>query len=327
MSLRIVTAADVRSLLPMCECIDVMDSAMRSASSGGVSTPPRIITPLIDKTGYFALMPGSMLNPSIYGAKVVSLHPDNPSKGRAPVQGFVTLFDHETGAPIAIIEGGEITAIRTAATSGLATRELARADACSHGIFGTGVQAATHIDAISCIREIETVRVWGRDFSSAMQFAIDHSERTGLRITAVESAAEAAACDIITTATSASEPVLFGEWLSAGCHINLVGAHTPITREVDSDVIARSRVYVDLMESALREAGDLLIPMEEGCIAEKDVAGEIGQVLTDEIAGRTDDKQITVYKSLGIVAQDLFAAEYVLRAAEAQDVGRMVGLN
>ena len=288
--------------------------------------PLRLFSPLADGSGSLGVMPGSALDPPFFGAKVISLRFDNPAKGLPAVQGHVSLFDHETGRPVALIEGASVTAIRTAAASGLATRELAREDARSHGIFGTGVQAVTHIDAIACARDIERVVVWGRDAEKTLRFAAVQSDRTRMAVTATEDPAAAAACDVVSTVTAATEPVLKGEWLRAGTHLNLVGVHTPQAREVDSNAIRRSRVYVDLMESAMNEAGDLLIPIGDGAIDKSHILGEIGQVLAGEVPGRTDAADITLYKSLGIVAQDLFAAAHIYARAVAEGAGVEVDL-
>jgi ornithine cyclodeaminase len=314
----IVNAEQTRRLLPMAECIEVMDRAMRAASAGKVDAPERIIAPLADGISYFIVMPGSTTESNVYGAKLVSLHPGNPSRGRPAVQGFVTLFDGITGSPSALIDGAEITRIRTAAASALATRELARADASTHGILGAGVQAAGHLEAIACVRGIERVLVWARDYGKAQQFAAGQSGHLGFRVTAVENAEEAAACDIVSVVTNSPEPVLRGAWLRPGTHLNLVGSHEPQHREADSDAVTRAAVYVDSRRGALREAGDLLIPMAEGHFSAPDIVGELGEVLDGTAPGRQDDQQITLYKSLGMVAQDLFAAEYVLRQARAR---------
>ena len=322
----IINRQEVERLLSMSACIDAMADAMRAASSGAVTVPLRLFSPLADDSGSLGVMPGSALDPPLFGAKVISLRFDNPAKGLPAVQGYVSLFDHETGRPVAVIEGASVTAIRTAAASGLATRELARQGARTHGIFGTGVQAVTHIDAIACVRDMQEVVVWGRDADKARRFAERQSERTRLHIRATGDAAEAARCDVVSTVTAATEPVLKGEWLRPGTHVNLVGVHTPQAREADTRAILRSRVYVDLMESAMSEAGDLLIPIGEGAIDKAHILGEIGQVLAGGVPGRADDDEITLYKSLGIVAQDLFAAAHIHARALEDGVGVEVDL-
>jgi len=324
MSLLVIRAAEIRDLLRMTECIEVMDRAMRAFSSGEVIAPSRIIAPLGSDSGYFILMPGEMQSPPVYGVKIVGLHPGNPAQGRPAVQGFVTLFDRNTGAPIALVDGAEITTIRTAAASALATRELARQDASSHGIFGAGVQAASHLDSVCSVRDIQHVRIWARDKEKARQFAQQHGERTGIMVSAVKDPAEAAACDIVSLTTNSPVPVLRGAWLQAGTHLNLVGAHEPHDREADSDAVANSGIYVDSRQGALKEAGDILIPISEGKIKQQHIIGEIGEVLLGKAPGRLDRQQITMYKSLGMIAQDLFAAEHVLNNARKSGKGQFV---
>ena len=320
----IIRAQEIRRLLPMAACIEVMDRAMRAASTGGVDTPERIIAPLADGRSYFIVMPGSLRAPAVYGAKVVSLHPENPTQGRPAVQGFVTLFDGASGSPVALLDGAEITRIRTAAVSALATRELARHGATSHGIFGAGVQAASHLEAIACVRDIEQVSVWARNARKAVAFATEQAQRSGLAVKAVTDPAEAAACDVVSAVTNSPEPVLFGEWLKPGAHLNLVGSHEAHHREADTQAMLRSTIYVDSRAGALSEAGDLLIPMAEGRLSHGDISGELGEVLAGNAPGRKDDEQITLYKSLGTVAQDLFAAEYVLREALSEGAGARI---
>lgn len=290
----------VMELLPMQDCIEAMDDAMRATSIGEVRIPPRMHVPLIDDSGLLLAMPGSAKR--YYGAKIIGIHEHNAARGLPAIQGVVILFDHDSGTPLAVVDGAAITAIRTAAASGLATRELARADARTHGVIGTGVQAASHINAISCVRDIAEVRIWGRNFDTAEALAIS------LGAVAVRDIRDAASCDVVSTVTAASNPLLHVSDVLAGAHINLVGAHTSATREADSALMAASRIYVDALESAMNEAGDILIPMNEGAITRDFIVGEIGQVLEGNAPGRASTDEITVYKSLGIVAQDLFAA-------------------
>jgi ornithine cyclodeaminase len=303
-----IDASRVRELLPMSECIDAMAEAMRALSDGRFAIPPRTIFPLVDRSGYFGVMPGSSAEPLVYGAKLVSLHPSNPGQGRPAIQGLVVLFDHATGVPLALIDAGEITALRTAAASGLAARELARPDAGTLSILGTGVQAHTHLEAICAVRPIREVRIWGRSPQKARDFVERHSRAGGPTFKAVTSAREAADCDVVCTVTGSAEPVLHGEWVRPGAHVNLVGAHTATTREADTALIVGGRVYVDSRESARNEAGDLLIPQKEGAIGAGHVVGEIGELLLGRIDGRRSASEVTVYKSLGVFAQDLVAA-------------------
>lgn len=321
MPLKIIDAAGVRELLPMRTCIDAMADAMSAASAGTVRVPPRVFMPLSGSGDALLLMPGSAALPHVYGAKVISLHPANPAQGRPAIQGFVALFDGDTGTPLAIVDGGALTAIRTAAASALATAHLARADAGTHGIFGTGALAGTHLEAVPIVRPGTRVLIWGRHARKARALARRHAERTGLDVRATSDPEEAAACDIVTTVTGAREPIVRGRWVRPGTHVNLVGAHAAGTREADSDLIASARVFTDRLESLFSEGGDVLIPIAEGRIERSHVAGEIGQVISGDIAGRTSDAEITVYKSLGITAQDLFAAHAVYARALADGRG------
>lgn len=320
MTLRIINAAEVRELLPMSRCIDVMADAMKAASSGAVIVPPRITMPLDEQSGYLFVMPGSASEPGVYGTKVISQHPDNPAKHLPAVQGFVALFDYDTGTPAAIIDGAEITAIRTAAASGLATGHLARADARTHGILGTGVQAVTHIRAIAAVAAIDEVLIWGRTADKAKRLAAE------LDIRSCSDPEEVAGCDIVSAVTGSEEPVIQGDWVKPGAHINLVGAHTPATREADSDLMANGSVFVDLTVSAMNESGDILIPIEEGRFDRSHIRGEIGRVVSGDLDGRRSPGEITIYVSLGITAQDLYAAHAIYLAALEANIGTEVYL-
>jgi ornithine cyclodeaminase/alanine dehydrogenase-like protein (mu-crystallin family) len=313
MRIEIVDAATVRARLPMKDLIEAMAVAMSAASAKTVAIPPRTIVPLIDGSGYFGVMPGSVTSPRVYGAKVVSLYPANPAAGRPAIQGFVALFDPETGAPVALVDGAEITAMRTAAASALATRLLARPEARTLGLLGCGVQADSHLEAIALVRELEEVLVWGRSSEKARAFAERQARALGCQIRTVSSAEQAAACDVVCVVTGSCEPVIRGEWVRPGAHVNLVGAHTPTARESDTALVVRSRVYVDSLESALKEAGDILIPVQEGAIDLAHVIGEIGALLLGSLEGRRSHADVTVYKSLGLVIQDLIAAHAVVQ--------------
>ena len=316
-----ITGSEVRSLMPMADCITAIERAMVAVSSGAVAMPPRLITPLKDHSAFIGLMPASALDPAVYAVKVINIHDRNPSRGLPTVQGFVALFDHETGVPLAMMDAAEISALRTAAASGLATKLLARTNARTHAVMGTGVQAGVHIEAINAVREIDKTLIWGRSFGKAKALAELLATQTGRNIRAVENAAEAAACDIISTVTLAAEPILKAAWLKPGTHVNLVGAHQAHVREADSALMKDAAIYVDLMDSALHEAGDILIPMQEGLFGKSHIIGEIGDLAQGRIPGRSNGQQTTVYKSVGIAAQDLFAAQFVYERALKAGIG------
>jgi ornithine cyclodeaminase/alanine dehydrogenase-like protein (mu-crystallin family) len=311
---QVFDADAVRSRAPMSTCIIGMRLAMKAVSNKAVRTLPRLVTDLVGDAGRFYVMPGSMSDPPVYGAKLVSYHPTNPAHGRASVNGVMVLFDHHTGLPCAIVDGAALTALRTAAASALATDLLARKDAATLGIIGCGVQAASHLEAINAVRELREVLVWGRKVEKARRFAEDNARGTAAHVRAASDIREASACDIVCAVTASSAPVVSGEWVRPGAHVNLVGAHDENSREADSALIASARVYVDSLESAMREAGDLLIPIHEGRIHRNHIVGEIGSLLQGRIDGRLRDEEITVYKSLGVVAQDLVAAHIVRTA-------------
>jgi ornithine cyclodeaminase len=307
----VIDAAQVRAHLSMPACIEVMAKAMLGVSDGHFFMPPRMVMPLFDGSAHLGLMPGSLSGPLIYGAKIVSLHPGNALAGRPSIQGLIALFDHNTGQPVAVVDGGEITTLRTGAASGLATQLLARPDAATLGLLGSGAQAGSHLDAICSVRAIDAVRVWSRNWQHACAFAERHRGRFRCDIVPVREQVDAASCDIVCAVTSAAEPVIRGEWIRPGAHVNLVGAHSPNTRESDTALIKSAMLYVDSRVSAMAEAGDILLPIDEGAIDVSHIVGEIGELLAGRVAGRTTTEQITVYKSLGLIAQDLAAAHAV----------------
>lgn len=310
----VLNAEDVGRLLPIGHCIDIVADAMEALSSGAVSAVPRLITALPQPGAIFAVMPGMVANAGMFGAKLVSALPGNAETGLPVVQGLVLLFDAETGRPSAIVDGGAVTAIRTAAASGLATRLLAREDATSCGVLGAGEQAAAHISAICAVRPIEIIKIWARTGSKASAFVERQRSLHNVDIIAVDDPASAAQCDIVCTVTGSRTPILAGEWVRPGAHVNLVGAHEASARESDSAFAVRACFYVDETAAARAEAGDILIPITERMISWDHVVGELGQLVSGVIPGRTSREQITAYKSLGVVAQDLFAARAVLDA-------------
>jgi ornithine cyclodeaminase/alanine dehydrogenase-like protein (mu-crystallin family) len=313
MNLKMIDAEAVFRALPMADCIDAMADAMAAVSRGQVVSPQRIIMPLVDHTGFLAAMPGSIGVPLSYGAKVVSVHPANPAAGRPLVQGVVLLFDPATGALAAAIDGAAITALRTAAVSGLATRLLAREDARTLGVLGYGVQARMHIDAVLAVREIDRIVVWGRSLEKAEAFASEIRLAIQVDVAVADDASKAGGCDIVCAVTGASTPVLLNEHVAPGAHINLVGAHTQQTREADSALVVRARTYVDQRSAALAEAGDIVIPISEGLLSADHILAEIGELVENASYGRQHRDDITLFKSVGLVAQDLVAAHAVYR--------------
>ena len=323
--LLIVGGADVRRALPMSDCIEAVDRAMRAFSSGGADVPLRTVMQLPGGRKFFGVMPGYLHEPRGIGAKILTVYPDNPKRGLPSHIGLVVLFDTDTGLPLAVMDAAEITAIRTAAASAVATRALARKDACHLAILGTGEQAGTHLEAMSKVRTLHTVRVWGRSLDKAERFAHEESARQSLKVEACRTAEEAVrGADIVCTVTAAREPVLSGGWLGRGAHVNLVGASQLGAREADDEVVSAARFFVDSRTSARAEAGELRHAMQAGLVSESHVLGEIGEVLGGQVCGRTGNEDITVYKSLGIAAQDLAAAHVIYERAVRDGLGTRV---
>ncbi len=327
MAVRILNGAEVERLLPMSECIDVMEQALRTFARGQAVLPLRTLMRLPDRPGLLGLMPAQLGEPACFGLKVVSVMPQNHGTGFDSHQGVVMLFEVEHGSPIAIFDGSSITAIRTAAVSGAATRALARGDAGDLAILGSGVQAVTHLEAMAVVRPLRRVRVWSRHLGNALAFAERESARRGIRVEVSRNAHDAVkGADLICTTTAAAEPVLEGAWLAEGAHLNAVGACFPAARELDSAAVRRARLYVDCRESALAEAGDFLIPRAAGEIGDDHIVGELGELFDGRVPGRTTAAEITLFKSLGIAVEDVAAAHHLHRKAEAGNVGLSIEL-
>jgi alanine dehydrogenase len=297
----------VAALLPMEACIAVMEQAFRSLAAGNTLQPLRSLMWLPDKSGILGMMPGYAKNPDILGIKVITIFHANGARGLPSHQGVVMLFDAKQGTPLLMLDASEITAIRTAATSALATRLLAREDASHLAILGTGEQAERHIQAISLVRQIDRITIWGRNNTHAETLARKF-KNTQIAPTTKEAINDA---DIICTVTASREPILYGEWLPEGVHINAVGSCTPTTRELDTAAVLRSRLFTDRYESLFHEAGEFLIPKKEGLLTETDTQAELGEILTGTKEGRKNAAEITLFKSLGIAAEDLFSAHYI----------------
>jgi ornithine cyclodeaminase/alanine dehydrogenase-like protein (mu-crystallin family) len=314
---------DVVALLPMSECIDAMTDAFRTLARGGAQLPLRQVVRLPDGRNAFALMPAVLDEPAALGAKIITVFPGNDATPYDSHQGAVLLFDLEHGRLIAILDASTITALRTAAVTAVATRLLARPESRTLALLGAGVQASTHLESISLVRPIDEVRVWSRSGERARQFA-ERSAATGVSITVCATAREAVdGADIVCTVTSSREPVLSGEWLAAGTHVNAIGASLPTSRELDSAAVAKARLYVDRRESTLNEGGDFLVPKREGLIGDDHIVGEIGELLLEpsRIPGRRSPAEITLFKSLGLAIEDVASARRVYDRAIATGAG------
>jgi ornithine cyclodeaminase/alanine dehydrogenase-like protein (mu-crystallin family) len=323
MNVLVLSYDDVVRLLTMESCIEVMADALRTTSKGGAVLPLRSVVWMPDRTGMIGLMPGFLDAPTSLGLKVVSIFPGNHGTGFDSHQGVIMLFDTRHGSPRAIIDASSITAIRTAAVSGVATRALARDTAGDLAILGSGVQAVTHLAAMRAVRKIRRVRVWSRSQANAQRFA----DRCSIPVEVMATARAAVeGADLICTTTAAREPVLEGAWIAPGAHINAVGACFAAFRELDTPAVARSRLVVDRKESTVNESGDYLFAKKDGAIGEDHILGELGDLLLGRFTGRRSADDVTLFKSLGIAVEDLAAAHFVYTQAVARGGGVSVPL-
>lgn len=315
--------AQIKQLLGVKDCIGIIEDMFKTLAEGNAILPLRQVLFDPERKGALATMPSYLGRPKRFGTKVITYFMGNTATRFDSHQGAVLLFETENGTLLGIMDAGSITAIRTAAASGVATRLLAKKDSKTLAILGSGTEASTHLEAMIAVREIGKVFVWSRNAEHAKRFAERQSVlHPDINIVIADSVRHAVSgADIICTVTSAVEPILAAEWVSQGAHINAVGASTPNARELDSALVVKSRIFVDWKESTLHEAGDFLIPKAEGVIDDSHIKGEIGDLLVGKVAGRTNDEEITLFKSLGISTEDLAAADYLYSKALSQEQG------
>jgi len=316
--LLVLSHGDVRRLLPMDECIELMDSVLSDLARGRVWQPLRFVIRPPGEPTLMGLMPAHRSEPRpAYGLKAICIFPENPARGLDAHQGGVFLFDGETGEPRALLDGSAVTAVRTAAVSAVATRALAREDANELAILGAGVQARSHLEALPHVRSFERARIWSRTPDHAREVATE----VRLEVEVAESAEAAVnGADVIVTATTSHEPVLERAWLATGAHVNAVGSSIPTARELDDKTMAEAALFCDARESLVNEAGDYLL----AGLGEESIRAELGEVLAGSAEGRRDPEELTVFKSLGLGVEDLAAAEHVYERARAEGVGSAV---
>jgi ornithine cyclodeaminase len=321
----VLNETEVAALLPMREAVRVMESALATLARGEAVQPLRTIMATSGGAGLMALMPAHLQSPAALGLKAVTIFPNNAERGLDTHLGAVLLLEADTGRVLALINGGTITTIRTAAVSAVATAHLAHEHAADLAILGSGVQARSHFEAMLCVRQIERARVWSRTSSHAQTFADEMTARHALQVTAVERPESAVRdAQIIITVTASDTPVVCGEWLAPGAHLNIVGGCRPAVREVDTSAILRSKVIVDSIESALAEAGELLIPISEGACSPQHIHATLGEIITRTKSGRVSANEITLFKSLGLGIEDLAAAHFVYTRAQTEGRGLSV---
>jgi ornithine cyclodeaminase/alanine dehydrogenase-like protein (mu-crystallin family) len=317
-AIRFIDREEVARRLTFDLCIPIVRDAMIAFSRGETKQLLRSILSLSEGR-LFGVMPGALGAHAPFGAKLISAFAGDRTQRKPSHQGLVVLFDPESGAPVCIVHAGEITAIRTAAASAVATAALARPDARHLALIGCGEQAATHLRAISKVRSLESITVWGRSLARARAFVERNQGKINIAISTAATVEEAVSkADIICTVTSAAEPVLKGAWVRPGTHLNLVGSSYAGPTEVDSDLVVRSRFIADSREGILRQGAEFLRAKEAGLIGDDHIAGEIGQVLAGNIEGRRSPDEITVYKSIGHIVQDLASAWALYAQPEPQ---------
>jgi ornithine cyclodeaminase/alanine dehydrogenase-like protein (mu-crystallin family) len=325
LELRVIGGADVRRLLPYDDCVVAVASAMCAVSEGRAIMPLRQIMRLPGGQGALGTMPGYLGDPECFGIKLLSLFPGNPAAGLSSHLGLYVLFEAGNGRPLALLEASALTAVRTAAASVVATRALARANSKVLAIIGTGEEAHSHVEAFQAVRPFERLLLWGRNPAAAERLA-DRARSLGIAdVCVVAGVPEALAeADVVCTVTASPDPLLNGADVRPGTHLCLVGASIPSCREVDDACVAMSRFFVDYRASAMAQAGELLHAIDARAVTESHVVAEIGEVLAGTSPGRGSSEEVTVYKSLGVAAQDLAAASLVYQRAVEREVGTLV---
>jgi alanine dehydrogenase len=324
---RLLNEAQVKSLLPMGDLIEAMENALARFSAGEVVQPVRTVLTVGPTKAYFGVMPAYVPQPARMGAKLVTVFGGNEARGLPSHLATILLLDAHTGALEAILDGRYITEARTAAVSAVSARHLARAEAATLAIVGSGVQARSHLEALAEVRTLRDVRIWSPRPASRERFVAEMSGRTPAQLRATASAEDAVrGADIVVLVTSSPTPVVQDGWVGDGAHVISVGACRPDQREMDPELVARARLYVDSRAAALVESGDVVQGIREGRFTDSHVAGEVGQVVLGRVPGRAGAGEVTIFKSLGMAVEDVVAADLVLSRAVEQGAGAELSL-
>lgn len=327
----LLSADEVRQVLDFPSAIKAVERAHVAHARGQVVMPVRLSMAWDERPSEMEAMPAYLGGPAgenAFGVKLITYVGTNTARGIPAIHAVIVLFDPDDGRPVAVMDGRYSTAVRTAGASALATRLLAREDAHVLAIAGAGVQGRSHLEAILVVRPVEEIRLTDVDRSLAEAMAEETRERhPGLRVKVADDVRHAVSgADIIVTATTSPSPIIHGEWLAPGTHINAIGSHSPGARELATDVVTRSRIVVDSRDAALKEAGDFLIPIGEGSLTADQVSTELGQVAAGIRPGRGNPEEITLYKSCGIALQDVAMAQLVIGRAREAGIGQEVNL-
>ncbi|MFD6315823.1 ornithine cyclodeaminase family protein [Streptomyces nigra] len=329
--MRILDHDAVRRAYPMDQAIKLMARAMRDYSCGVITQPLRTILRPASESALLGTMPCHIAGqdgPGAFGVKAMVLKPENPARGLELHRGVVLVFDPDTGGPLALMNASTVTAVRTAAVSAVASRELAREDAGDLAILGSGVQARGHLEAMSLVRTLRRVRVWSRTPRNAAAFRDWAAGSLGVEVEVAGSVGAALKdADLVCTTTGTREPLVEADMLAPGVHVNAVGASFIDRRELSSRAVAAARVFVDSRESAGKESLDLAAPRGEGLVGEEHILAELGELLLGTAEGRTGRDDITLYKSLGLAAQDVISGFAIARRAAQQGLGTEVSID
>lgn len=317
----LLNRSELERLLDVESVIAAVERGFADYSAGKVQMPARSAVRSSEPPGVLLLMPCALTDSHVLGTKLVSVYPGNPARGLPTIGALYVLSDYETGFPLAVMDAAFVTGLRTAAASAVATKYLAREDSRTLGLFGTGVQAEYHALAVPAVRPIERILVWGSSPEKSAAFARAMQPRLRAEIRAGDSLEAVAACDIVVTGTTATTPLFGPEVIKPGAHVNGVGSHAPAARELDSETIARCRVVVDTYDAAFAEAGDLLLPIQEGRIGKEHIVAEVGELVLGRKAGRESADQITLFKSCGVAFEDAVTAGLAFERARAAGVG------
>jgi ornithine cyclodeaminase/alanine dehydrogenase len=317
----LLNRADVERILDMTSVIDAVERGFADFSAGRIVMPVRTAVRVTDPPGVMLVMPCAMTESKALGTKIVSVFPQNPTRGLPTIPALYALLDYETGMPTAVMDAGLITGLRTAAASAVATKHLAREDAKTLGILGTGVQGLYHALAIPAVRKVERIIVMGSSAEKSRAFAESLVGKVSAEIVPAGSIEEVAAADIVVTGTTSATPLFSGSLLQPGAHVNNVGSHSMTAREMDTEAVSRSTVVVDSYDAAWAESGDIMIPIDEGAITREHVVAELGEVVLGKKPGRSNPQELTLFKSNGLAFQDAVTAALALERAKAERVG------
>ena len=323
----IISQKDLQQILSMREAIDAIETGFIELAEGNVQMPNRQIMNNISRNGWIGVMSAYVKN-RIIATKIVTVYPDNPKLNLPTTMATIILNDSETGIPLAVMDASYLTSVRTGALGGLAVRHLARKDARTVGIFGSGVQARAQLEAISEVMNIDLVYIFDLLPEASKRFAEEMSKKLSIKVVSVRKTDLAVInSDVIVTATTSKIPVFDGSLVKLGTHINAIGSHMSDMREIDTETVAKSKFIVDLKDVAIKEYGELIIPISEGVITSDHIYGDLGEIVTGKKKGRVSSQEITLFKSGGLAIQDAVTANLAYKKALEHGLGISIKLD